>query len=370
MIGGGGMAANWLRRFWPVFRDRAVVTALVDVDEQVLGTAGDALGLPHDRRFISMAAAFETVDADFCTIVIPPAFHEEAVMHAVARRLPILSEKPIADTWDASVRIYRAVRDAGLKMAVIQNYRYDRATLTMRQLLREERLGRLNYLVGRYAQDYRVYGSWGKPFRHEIPHGLLVEGSIHHLDMLRNLAGADCARLAGWEWNPPWSSSKGAFNAAYVLEMTNGVRGLYEGSGTAAGEPNPWHGEGYRAECEDGALTTGRDNVVRIHRISRGRYLTTEEVPLVRPTHEGHLWIIDEFLTWLDGGPRPATAIDDNLQSVAMLFAAIQASETGQVVDVQAVVRSATGTETAPAAAAPASAPFGQPAQSAVAAGT
>jgi predicted dehydrogenase len=346
------MAANWLRRFWPVFRDRAVVTALVDVDERALATAGDELGLPSDRRFTSMGAAFEAVDADFCAIVIPPAFHEEAVMRAVARRLPILSEKPIADTWEASVRIYRAVRGAGLKMAVIQNYRYDPATLTMRQLLREKRLGRLNYLVGRFAQDYRVYGSWGKPFRHEIPHSLLVEGSIHHLDMLRNLAGADCARLAGWEWNPSWSSSKGALNAAYVLEMTNGVRGLYEGSGTAAGEPNPWHGEAYRAECEEGALSTGRDQVVRIYRIDRGRYVTTEEVPLVRPAHAGHLWIVDEFLTWLDGGPPPATAIEDNLHSVAMLFAAIQASETGQVIDVQAMVQRATGGSAVPDSAA------------------
>ena len=45
------------------------------------------------------------------------------------------------------------------------------------------------------------------------------------------------------------------------------------------------------------------------------------------------------FLDWLDGGPPPGTTLADNLQSAAMLFAAIQASETGQTVDVQAMVR-------------------------------
>jgi predicted dehydrogenase len=350
MLGGGGMARNWLRRFFPKFVDRLEVAALVDVNREVLDDAGDFLGLPADRRFTSMAPAFETVDADFCIVVIPPAFHEEAVMRAVRRGLPILSEKPIADTWDACQRIYAAVKQAGLKMQVIQNYRYNPAILAMRQVLRGGTLGRLNYVVGRYAQDYREYGSWGSPFRHEIPHSLLVEGAVHHFDMLRNLSGADCARLTGWEWNPPWSTSKGEFCNLYLMEMTSGARACYEGSGTAAGEQNSWHGEYYRAECEGGAIAIGLDpaavsvrgrpqRVVRIHRHTRGQGVATEDVPALTPAYEGHEWMIDEFLNWLAGGPTPATSLDDNIQSVAMVFAAIEASATNQVVDVQAMVR-------------------------------
>ena len=347
MIGGGGMAGNWLRRFFPPFKDRLEVVGLVDVSEQVLADAGDFLGLPADRRFTRLAPAFETVDADFCAIVIPPAFHEDPVMHAVRRGLPILSEKPIADTWDACLRINAAVTGAGLRMQVVQNYRYDVPNLTLRQVLRSGELGRLNYVVGRFAADYRKYASWGKVFRHEIPHGLLVEGSIHHFDMLRTLAGADCGRLTGLEWNPAWSTSKGAFNALYLMEMTNGVRASYEGSGTAAGEQNNWHAELYRAECEDGAVTVGRDRIVRINRFTRGKGLVTEEVPPVKVTYEGHQWIVDEFLTWMEGGPAPATTLEDNLQSVAMLFGAIEAAETHQVVDVQAFLHA--GLEAAPA---------------------
>jgi hypothetical protein len=49
--------------------------------------------------------------------------------------------------------------------------------------------------------------------------------------------------------------------------------------------------------------------------------------------------MVDQFHTWLVGGPAPATTLKDNLQSVAMLFGAIQASETNQVVDVPALLR-------------------------------
>jgi predicted dehydrogenase len=339
MIGGGGMAGNWLRRFFPPFAGRLEVVGLVDVNEHVLADAGDFLGLPPGRRFAQLAPAFDSVDADFCAIVIPPAHHEAAVMHAVQRGLPILSEKPVADTWDACLRIHRAVSAAGLQMQVVQNYRYDVPNLTLREVLRGGQLGRLNYLVGRFAADYRPYASWGKVFRHEIPHGLLVEGAIHHFDMLRNLAGADCATLTGFEWNPAWSTSKGAFNALYVMEMTNGARASYEGSGTAAGEQNSWHAELYRAECEGGAVSVGRDRIVRIHRFARGKGLITEEVPPVKAAYEGHQWIVDEFLAWLEGGPAPATILEDNMQSVAMLFGAIEAAETRRVVDVQAFLR-------------------------------
>lgn len=341
MIGAGGMAGNWIRRFLPSFADRLEVVGLVDVNPQVLAASGDFLGLAPSRRFTDMAAAFEAVEADFCAIVIPPAFHQQAVMHAVRRRLPILSEKPIADTWQASREVFRATREAGLKMQVIQNYRYNAPMLTMREVLRGGDLGRINYLVGRFAADYREYGAWGATFRHEIPHALLVEGAVHHFDMLRNLSGGDCLTLAGWEWNPPWSASKGEFCGLYVMNLSNGVHASYEGSGTAGGRQNTWHEEYYRAECERGAVRVGRDHVVRIDRFKRGGGLITEEVPPVRPTYEGHLWLIDEFLTWLDGGPTPATVIEDNIKTTAMLFGAIEASRRNQTIDVEAMARDA-----------------------------
>jgi predicted dehydrogenase len=343
MLGAGGMAAAWIRRFLPAFADRLEVAGLVDVNGEALAASGDFLGLPASRRFANMAAAFAAVEADLCIVVIPPAFHREAVMHAVGRGLPILSEKPIADSWEAAVEIYSAVKAAGLKMQVVQNYRYNAPMLTMRRVLADGRVGNTNYIVARFAADYRVYGSWGALFRHEIPHGLLVEGAVHHFDMLRNLSGGDCARIAGWDWNPPWSSSRGEFCALYTMGMTNGVHCTYEGSGTAAGEQNSWHDESYRAECAEGAVTVGRDHVVRLQRYTPAAGLVIQELPPVAAVYQGHTWIIDEFLTWLDGGPAPATTIDDNIKTTAMLFAAIEAARTNTVVDVEGMLGAAMG---------------------------
>src|SRR5438270_3695744 len=141
MIGAGGMAEHWIRQVFPPFRERVRIVGLVDVRPEPLEKAAAFLDLPASACFAEMAAAFERVEADFCTIVIPPAFHEEAVMHAVRRALPILSEKPIADTWEACARIYRAVTGAGLRMQVVQNYRFEPRILTVKPVLEGGELG-------------------------------------------------------------------------------------------------------------------------------------------------------------------------------------------------------------------------------------
>lgn len=337
MIGAGGMASNWIRGILPDFRDRLEIVGLVDVDESILADAGDVLGLDARQRFTTLAPAFETVEADFCVVVIPAAFHKAAALHAAERGMPILCEKPLADTWSACREIYRAVTRANVKMEVVQNYRYRAPMLAMKAALQSGELGRVNYVVSRFADDCREYDAW--PRRHHLPHAMLMDGAAHHLDMLRHLTGGDCARIAALEWNPPWSSSQGEFCALCLLSMTNGTRAIYEGNATAAGEQNPWRQEAYRAECEAGSVTVGFDRIVRIHRHARGRGVATEEVQAPPPAHEGHAWIVAEFLDWLDGGPTPATTLEDNVRTAATIFGAIEAARTGQSVDVQQMLR-------------------------------
>jgi predicted dehydrogenase len=351
MVGVGGMANVWLRQFWQPFRGRMEFAALVDVNPETLNNAGEFLGVPATARFTSTREAFEKADADFCCIVTPPAFHQEAVELACARKMDILSEKPIADTWQACCDIYRAVNSAGIKMLVTQNYRYNVNILTLKKAIGE--LGAVNYVVGRYASDYRVRNSWGK-FRHEIPHTLLVEGGIHHLDQVRNLTSANCLTITGYEWHPGQvrgdnakfkgsDSFDGEPCSLYVMQMDNGSFAQYEGNNLEVGKTNSWHQEFYRAECEGGAAILDKDQVVRIEERGENGTLKVREVPNENPQWTGHTMMPAQFLDWIDGGPTPPTALQDNIQSNAMMFAAIEASTQKKVVDVQAMVKEATG---------------------------
>ncbi len=310
----------------PSFQDRLRITDLVDSDEIALNQSGDILNVPGAHRFSRMEDALEQSNAEFCIIVVPPEYHKQAVLLTVKKNLHILSEKPIAFSLEDTHAIYDAVTGSSLKMAVTQNYRYEAPVMTLSETLKKGKLGQLDYLISRYASDYRLPGSWEVGMVHKMENPLLLEGSIHHFDMLRNLSGGDCESIMGLSWNPSWSSFDGNSSGLFLMQMSNGVKALYEGASSAAGITNRWHQELYRAECEKGSVIVDNDRTVRLFRRSKTGQLITEELPLAEAPPTGHHRILDDFLNWLDGGDPPETGLQDNIKSSAMVFAAIDAS--------------------------------------------
>ncbi len=340
MIGAGGWPGVWIRRFLPVFMDRLEVVGLVDTNPDALAAAADHLGLDGSRRFTDMEDAFAVTDADLCIVALPPATRRQAVGLAAERGLAMLCEKPIADSWENAVAIARTVGESGVKLSVVQNYRYTRKMVTLKRALSDCSLGGISSIHCRFAADYTPETAGGA-FRHQIPDAMIYEGAEHHLDQFRHLAGADCAWISGAQWNPPWSRFGHAACAMFQMEMTNGVMGQYHMTHLARGAQNGWHEEYYRVECEHGDVVVDRDGVVRVvEHLGNGYQCVTECQPSGEET-DGHLLVIDEFLRWLDGGSPPPTALDDNLRTAALTFAAVEATHTNAVVDVGAKLREA-----------------------------
>jgi predicted dehydrogenase len=240
--------------------------------------------------------------------------------------MPVICEKPIADTLDAAKAMVRTAQKTGLPCAIIQNYRYADNKQELIRIRDEGRLGRLQHIVGRYACDYRRYLSWGKAWRHDMDFGLLFEGSVHHLDMLRFLSGGDCETLIGFGWNPEWSSFQHYSSGFYVMRMDNGVHTSYEGNSTSAGIVNCWNREHYRAEFEEGAVEIAGGNQMTIHRV--GGEAEVYEAPAI--PYQAHQHLFDEFLNWLDGGEPSDTRIEDNIKSFVLVIAAMETTLDGQ----------------------------------------
>jgi len=337
VVGCGGRGSYWTNHVLGAMKDQVQVVGLVDVAPEPLAQGAETHGLAESALFGDVTEACDTIEADFCLISSPPWVHEEAVRAACEHGMAILSEKPIADTLEASVRIKRMVEAAGLPMVVVQNYRYSPFMLAFREVLRQQRLGRLNYLIGRFAADYNPPKSWGRRFRHEMDYALLIEGSVHHFDMIRNLTGADCEEIFGYGWIPAWADFKGDSNGLYVMRMTGETFAFYEGSCTAEGPQNPWHKEYYRAECEEGAVVIDADNVVRIVRIDGEDEIVEQPTDLPEPGAA----IVGEFLDYLATGVPGQTAIADNIKSVGMVFAAIECDRTGRPVRVNELLAEA-----------------------------
>ncbi|MCA9838370.1 MAG: Gfo/Idh/MocA family oxidoreductase [Trueperaceae bacterium] len=340
LIGTGGQGKAWCERFLPpnIQEGLLEIVAAVDVNPAVLENPQTYLGLAADKCYTDLHKALAENPADFCVIVTPPAFHEAAVDAALEHGLHILSEKPIADTLEASIRIADKVQKAGKKMGVTMSHRFDQDKTTLLQELRSGRNGALDYLVCRFTCNMRNFGDWGAAFRHTMKDALMIEGAVHHLDMLATFAGARCETLYAQTWNPSWGDYGGDSQGHVMLTFENGVKAFYEGAKTNAIGLNGWAQEYVRAECEKATLIMDCREIERFP-YEGGRIYKREGQGEKLPMLSGNKWmntlLVEQFIRWLEGGEPMETDIESNLQSVALIFAAIESSQTGRVIKVQ-----------------------------------
>jgi predicted dehydrogenase len=335
-VGTGGWGGHWVRDVLPRLADmgKAVPAAAVDISPDNLKNAREHLKLPADRCYTDLAKAFADNKADFAIVVVPPAHHEKVVDAALARGMHILSEKPIADTMEACARVYRKVKAAGVKMAVTMSHRFDQDNQTLEREIHSGKYGKLNYLIGRNTWACRKFASWGK-FRHEIPDALLIEGTVHHFDIIRGLTGSNARTVYALTWNPPWGEYAGDSNGLVTLEMENGAKVFYEGNKTSATTLNGWGEDYFRAECDQATLELDKRRLRVLSDLSGERVIT--EKPLAHQPVWKNPWLVEMYCDWLRGErENHPTSLDDNIHCCALLFAAIESAHTGRPVDVPA----------------------------------
>ncbi len=344
-IGAGGWARRWCGEYLPAnVRDGFIeVVGLVDINPDVLKAGQAVLGLPDDRCFTNAKDAFSKVKADFCTIVVPPAHHEAIVDLAIANGVHILCEKPIADTIEGSVRTVRKLAAAGLKMAVTLSHRFDQDKQTLERIVRSGELGITNSIVCQIATDFRRLNSWGAPFRHTMADPLLIEGAVHQFEILKVLAGARCTHVYANTWRPAWGEYAGDTDGHVVMQFENGVRAVYSGSATSPVAVPDWFHERIRVEGSEAIAHLNHRELEVFHRLKhspmgrqRGREGSGQKIPLAEGTKWSHALLIEQFVNWLQGGPRMETDAAASLETDALLFAAVESSRTGKVVEMTA----------------------------------
>lgn len=344
-VGTGGVGEYWCREFLPPFIESGEieVVAAVDVNPQALLNAKTHLGLRDEHCYTDVQQAMDQHPADFCTVVVPPAHHEAIVDQALAHDLHILSEKPIADTLAASLRIAAKVKQADKKMGVTMSHRFDQDKTTLRDAIQSGHYGALDYLVCRFTCNNRQFGSWGSN-RHQIPDALLVEGAVHQLDFLADISQANCHSLYAQTWNPQWGEFDGDSQGMVTMTMENKVRIFYEGAKCNAIGLNGWQEDYIRAECEHATLILNRRTLEYFPHDANTPFGIEGQgipIPLLEQSHWGHRWLIQQFIDWLGGGQAMATQVEANLQSMAMIFAGIDSARSGEAVKVQTLLNKA-----------------------------
>jgi predicted dehydrogenase len=316
------MGRVWLERL----RDHpsAEVVGLVDVSEAALTAAREVGDYGEGICFSELDEALGGVEADALVCVTPPEHHRACVVEAMRAGLDVITEKPMADDLASCLAILRASRATGRTCVVSQNYRYRPETWSMARLVESGRIGE----VGQVKVDFYLGHDFGGGFRHTMEYPLLVDMAIHHFDLIRCVTGLNAVSVRGEAWNPPWSNYEGDCSSSLVFEMGNGARVVYNASWCAKGQFCGWDGN-WQIEGSRGCVVYDQEGIC-LHEVPELYTVDGREAVEVRgPERLEQDFVLDDFISSVEGGRRPQTDVFDNVYSMAMVFAAVEAVRTG-----------------------------------------
>jgi len=326
-VGCGAMSAKWLQAAQQI-PDLKVV-GLVDIDESRARVRAAEFGLKDAAIGVNLEAILAAVRPDMLFDVVVPQARREVALAAFAAGCHVLTEKPLAASLEDAQAILAAARDHNRLHAVVQNRRYLGAVRRLRRFLQTGALGRLSSIHA----DFFLAPHFGG-FREAMDHVLLLDMAIHTFDVARYLIGQQPRSVYCAEWEPANSWYKAGSSAAAFFEFEGGAVFNYRGSWCAAGAKTSWE-SAWRLICERGAITwNGFDDLQaeRITDVREGLFDVTEpvEIPALDPADRigGHRGVIEDFVAAIRTGSAPETRGSDNIESLAMVFGAIESAET------------------------------------------
>lgn len=324
IVGAGAMGKAWGRNL----RDcpDVGVAGWVDIAPERAAEAADQCELAGIYTGDDLHEALKTCKPDFVVDVTIPEAHRDVTITCLDAGIPVLGEKPMADSMERAREMVAASERSGKLYMVSQSRRYGAGIQAYKR-----RIDSTTGPLGILNADFYIGAHFGG-FRDQMPSPLLIDMAIHTMDQARYLSGADPVAVYCEEFNPCWSWYKGNACATALYEMTGGMRFTYRGSWCAEGRMTSWESE-WRAVGPYGTATwDGKESIIaEVVTESGGFHSKTEtrEHAPDRGIDEGIAGSLRDFLHSLKTGSTPMGECHDNIKSLAMVFAAIESARSG-----------------------------------------
>ena len=229
LFGAGGIGARHLALAGE--EPECEIVAVADPRETAAAVAGR-----HGARFYrDYRELLDRVPIDGAIVATPTDTHAAIGIACAERRLPVLMEKPIADTLESGRALVDATSAHGAVLAVGHHRRFDPAIEVAREAMERGRIGRLVAVECLWAmRKHDAYFDEGWRCRRPGGGPVLIN-LIHDVDLLRHLCG-DVVRVYA-EGGSRLRGHEVEDTVAITLRFTSGALGTILASDAA---PSPW----------------------------------------------------------------------------------------------------------------------------------
>lgn len=285
-------------------------------------------------------------DVDGVVLATPNSAHRDGALAAIAAGVPVLVEKPIADTLAAAEEIVTAAEASGVPVLVGHHRRHSPLLSRAAEIIASGVIGDPVAVMGsalfRKPDDYFESAPW----RREAGGGPILINLVHDVDGLRLLCGeiVRVQAVAG-------SAARGFAvedTAALTLTFASGALGTFIVSDAAAsarsweqtsGE-DPRYDRAGDEDCYHVAGTRGSLSVptlrLRTHEGTASWWEPATLTAVAVPRQDPLDLQLEHFEEVLRGEAAPRVTARDGLQSLRVVRAVLESARTGRPVEVPA----------------------------------
>ncbi len=304
------------------------------VPERARALAG-AYGVAAYPDLTSMLAA---ADIDVVTISTASGLHGEQAEEAMRAGKHVIVEKPLEITLPAIDHLLHIQREAGVKLAVISQHRYDPAARQVHESIAAGALGTLvlanAHILWWRSQEYYDSGEWRGTWALDGG-GVLMNQSIHSIDLLQ------------WFMGPVRSVSAYTGTLAHRMETEDtavaALRFESGALGSISATTTAYPGVGTRLEIlgSEGSAVIADDRLSYLHLKREGGHdvgpygLETRERPQSgsqEPEGDAHMLQIEDIIREIRRNGTPMVDGEAARHDVAIILAIYESARTGREV--------------------------------------
>lgn len=293
--------------------------------------------------FADYRTMLDELRPDGAVIALPNQLHVSAGLDCVARKIPMLVEKPLADTIASGIELVEAAERAGVPILVGHHRRHSPDMREARRAIRDGVLGEIVAISGVwYVKKHESY--FDVEWRRQQGGGPLLINLIHDIDCFRFLCG-DIDTVQAFASNKvrgfPVEDT-----AAVAMRFASGALGTFMLS-DAVPSPYVWDvGSGqalyFPTQPEDTYYIGGREASLAVPTLDLWRPLNEGDWrdPLVRHhlhTDRSSCYVnqVDNFVGMIRGQEEPLVGGRDGLMTLATILAIARAADERREVAVR-----------------------------------
>ncbi|WP_010677092.1 Gfo/Idh/MocA family protein [Bacillus timonensis] len=310
------------------------IVAVCDINEARANETAEKYGA---QAYTSYEELLTNVQVDIVSVCTPNYLHAPVSIAALNAGNHVLCEKPMATSNDEAKAMIEAAKNNEKKLMIAHNQRFVASHKKARQLIENGELGKIYSFRTAFGhggpEGWSIDGKDSWFFEKEKAFvGAMGDLGVHKSDLLRYILGEEIVEVGAFVETNAKDFSNVDDNAVCVLKTETGIIGTLAAS---------W---GYSKE-DNSTIIYGGKGVMRLEdnptysmviQYANGE-VAKYELGKIQSNDEGGQntsFVIDHFVESVLQDQEPLVTGEEGMKSLQVILAALQSSETKQIVKI------------------------------------